>query len=110
MTEAVLLIAFSVPLWAKMAATVLLIFPAGFFMGMPFPAGLKRLEEWHRPSLRWAWSLNAAASVLGSVAAIFLGIYLGLRETLLVGAACYVVAALAIRSARVKSAPGHVPA
>ncbi|MGH8678447.1 MAG: hypothetical protein ACREUQ_08880, partial [Burkholderiales bacterium] len=45
---------------AKMALSVLLVFPAGFVMGMPFPAGLKRLEGWHKPSVRWAWSLNAA--------------------------------------------------
>ena len=41
-------------------------------MGMPFPTGLRRLEEWHAPSVRWAWSLNAAASVLGSVGALVL--------------------------------------
>ena len=35
-------------------------------MGMPFPAGLARLEEIHPQSVRWAWSLNAAPSVLGS--------------------------------------------
>jgi hypothetical protein len=39
-------------------------------MGMPFPSGLRRLEEMHPPSVRWAWSLNAAASVLGSAGAI----------------------------------------
>lgn len=83
------------PLWTKMGLTVLLIFPAGFFMGMPFPAGLKRLEESHKPSLRWAWSLNAAASVLGSVGALVCAIYMGLLQTLLTGAALY-LAALAI--------------
>jgi hypothetical protein len=69
-------------------------------MGMPFPAGLARLDALHKPAVRWAWALNAASSVLGSVAAIFLAIYLGLRETLLVGAACYVGAAFLIRPLR----------
>ena len=64
-------------------------------MGMPFPTGLRRLEAWHSPSLRWAWSLNAAASVLGSVGALVCSIYLGLVQTLLVGGALY-LAALAI--------------
>ncbi|HKW96387.1 MAG TPA: hypothetical protein VJN43_01590 [Bryobacteraceae bacterium] len=77
------------PLALKIAITIVLIFPAGFLMGMPFPTGLARLEEWHSPSVRWAWSLNAAASVLGSVAALVLAIYWGLVETLLVGAALY---------------------
>jgi hypothetical protein len=76
----------------KFAITVLLISPAGFFMGMPFPAGLQRLEAWHKPSVRWAWSLNAAASVLGSVGALVCAIYLGLVQTLLAGGLLYVVA------------------
>ena len=58
-------------------------------MGVPFPTGLRRLERLHSPSVRWAWSLNAAASVLGSVAAVVLAIYLGLRETMLIGGLMY---------------------
>ena len=80
------------PLPVKFLISVLLIAPPGFLMGVPFPTGLRRLEEMHKPSVRWAWSLNAAASVLGSVAAIVLAIYLGLRETLLMGGAMYLCA------------------
>jgi predicted membrane-bound spermidine synthase len=79
----------------KAAMTVLLIAPLGFVMGMPFPTGLRRLEEWHAPSVRWAWSLNAAASVLGSVAALVCSIYLGLVQTLVIGGLLY-IAALAV--------------
>jgi hypothetical protein len=77
------------PLGIKMALTVLLIFPAGFVMGIPFPSGLKRLEMRHKPALRWAWSLNAASSVLGSVGALVCAIYLGFMHTLLMGALFY---------------------
>jgi predicted membrane-bound spermidine synthase len=84
------------PLELKFIITALLISPAGFVMGMPFPAGLKRLEELHKPSVRWAWSLNAAASVLGSVAALVCGIYLGLVQTLLTGGLLYLVALLVV--------------
>jgi hypothetical protein len=84
------------PLQAKMLITVVAIAPAAFLMGIPFPSGLRRLEERHPPSIRWAWSLNAAASVLGSAGAIFLAIYIGLRATLLVGGALYVCALLVI--------------
>lgn len=86
------------PLAAKMAITTLMIAPAAFFMGMPFPQGLSRLEVFHKPSVRWAWSLNAASSVLGSAGAIFLAIYLGLRETLLVGGLLYLFAVVVVRS------------
>ena len=81
------------PLKATMA--VILIAPVGFLMGMPFPVGLQRLEDWHSPSVRWAWSLNAAASVLGSVGALVCCIYLGLVQTLIIGGLLY-VAALAV--------------
>jgi predicted membrane-bound spermidine synthase len=84
------------PLWAKVAISVALISPAGFAMGMPFPAGLRRIEDVHSPSVRWAWSLNAAASVLGSVGAIFFAIYLGLLQTLLIGGVLYLGAMLLV--------------
>jgi hypothetical protein len=88
------------PLFAKMAITALAIAPAAFLMGMPFPSGLHRLEERHPPSVRWAWSINSAASVLGSGGAIVLAIYLGLRATMLVGAGLYLLALVVIAVTR----------
>jgi len=84
------------PMGLKMAVTALVIAPAAFLMGVPFPSGLRRLEALHSPSLRWAWSLNAAASVLGSAGAIVLAIYAGLRATLLLGGGLYVCALVVI--------------
>jgi hypothetical protein len=83
------------PLAAKIAIAVLMIGPLGFVMGLPFPTGLKRLEVWHAPSVRWAWSLNAASSVLGSACALVCSIYLGLVQTLMAGGLLY-LAALAV--------------
>ena len=88
------------PLALKIVTTALLIAPAGFLMGTPFPIGLTKLEQLHKPSVRWAWSLNAASSVMGSAAAIFLAIYIGLRETLLVGGLLYIGALLVVRKSR----------
>jgi len=86
------------PFWARVIFTVALISPPSFAMGMPFPSGLARLERWHAPSVRWAWSINAAASVLGSALAIFLALYLGLRETLFLGGMLYLVALTTLRT------------
>ena len=80
------------PIAAKIAVTVALIAPAGFLMGMPFPTGLTLLEMRFPQAVRWAWALNAAASVLGSATAIFLAIYIGLRATLLAGGLLYLLA------------------
>jgi hypothetical protein len=91
------------PLPVKILLTITLIFPAGFAMGMPFPTGLQRLELRHSPSTRWAWSLNAAASVLGSVGALVCAIYLGLVQTLLVGGALYLCALLVLARDRFRA-------
>jgi hypothetical protein len=80
------------PMPVRMLMTVAMIAPVAFCMGMPFPSGLRRLEQRHAPSLRWAWSLNAAASVLGSVGSVMLAIYFGLRATLLMGGVLYLIA------------------
>jgi len=85
------------PLPLKILVTVITIAPAAFLMGMPFPAGLARLQARYPVAVRWAWALNAAASVLGSATAIFLAIYLGLRATILIGAALYIGALVVAR-------------
>ncbi len=84
------------PLAVRTIATVLLIAPAGFVMGIPFPTGLRLLEKRHEPSVRWAWSLNAAASVLGSVAALVLALYVGLVGTMLIGGGLYLCALVVV--------------
>jgi hypothetical protein len=80
------------PLPLKILVTVCMIAPAGFLMGIPFPTGLTRLQNSFPQAVRWAWALNAAASVLGSAAAICLAIYIGLRATVLTGALMYLAA------------------
>ncbi len=63
-----------------------------FFMGMPFPSGLRQLAE-HAPALTpWAWGVNGAASVVGAVLAMVLAVSWGFRLVLLVAFALYVVA------------------
>jgi len=91
------------PIAVKIFATVVMIAPAGFLMGMPFPTGLARLEERNSPAVRWAWSLNAASSVLGSVGALVCAIYLGLMQTLLVGGVLYLGALVVLSMDRVRT-------
>jgi predicted membrane-bound spermidine synthase len=97
------------PVILKGAITVLLIAPLGFAMGMPFPTAFQRLEEWHPPSVRWAWSLNAASSVLGSVGALVCAIYLGLVQTLIIGGLFYLAALAVIARVRVGSVEAPQP-
>ena len=61
-------------------------------MGMPFPTGLRALEGRQAASIEWAWAMNAAASVLGSVLAMVIAIHFGLTVTLACGAMAYLAA------------------
>ena len=95
-TPALLDASLSLPLVAKLALVVLLLAPIGFLMGMPFPSGLARLERQYSQAVCWAWAVNAAASVLGSVGAIFIAIHVGLAQTVLLGGLCYLGALTAV--------------
>src|SRR5260370_1813634 len=75
-------------------AVKLLISPAilsalGFLMGMPFPTGLRLVK-----TVEWAWAMNAAASVLGSVLAMVIAIHFGLMVTLACAGLAYALASL----------------
>lgn len=82
----------ALPFAVKVLISVGLISPVGFAMGMPFPTGLSLLEKAMPAAVRWAWAINAASSVLGSAAAMFLAIYLGLKMTLVIGGLLYLAA------------------
>jgi hypothetical protein len=41
--------------------------PLAFFMGVPFPAGLKSTYSNYRPLVPWAWGVNGFASVTAAV-------------------------------------------
>jgi hypothetical protein len=109
--------AIGLPLGLKLVLSAVILVPLGFVMGMPFPTGLRAMAPDSRAiadaemgpagdgnRVEWAWALNAASSVLGSVLAMFLAIEWGLRTTLLTAVACYLVASLLSRSFR----PAHL--
>lgn len=80
--------------FAKLLISAALLIPLGFAMGMPFPTGLRTLasEGSGSNSIEWAWAMNAASSVLGSVLAIVVALEFGLNVTLLCGASAYLLA------------------
>lgn len=86
---AVLSAAIGLPMAAKLALSALLIAPLALAMGMPFPTGLRGFDG----PREWAWALNAASSVLGSVLATVVAVNFGLQAALACGAAAYVAAA-----------------
>jgi hypothetical protein len=88
------------PFAVKLLLSAAVLLPLGFAMGMPFPTGLRALAGGGERTIEWAYAMNAAASVLGSVLAIIIAIHYGLGGTLAAGAAAYVVAAASTSSWR----------
>ena len=82
----------------KLLISAAVLVPLGFFMGMPFPTGLKLLAANGGSTVEWAWALNAAASVLGSVAAMIIAIHFGLTVTLACAGLAYLCAAALSRT------------
>lgn len=97
----------------KLLISGALLVPPGLFMGMPFPTGLRAMVPGSQAisdaelgavadgsRVEWAWALNASASVLGSVLTMFVAIQWGLHATLMLAAACYLLAAMLSRAFR----------
>lgn len=69
----------------RMVISAVLIFPLGYFMGMPFPRGALRVGE----LIDWGFAVNGAASVLGSVLVLMVAFAWGFSLALLLAAAIY---------------------
>ncbi len=82
------------PISGRIAITILMIVPLGFFMGMPFPKGSKRVGE----LIDWGFAINGAASVLGSTAIMLVAFNYGYNISLIIGAIAYLLAMLVMQS------------
>jgi hypothetical protein len=86
-------------LLTRAAVCVGVLAPAGVLMGFAFPTGMRLVSAIDPRPSPWFWGINGAAGVLASVAAVAIGIALGISVTLTVGAICYLLlipAALAL--------------
>jgi hypothetical protein len=79
----------SAPFLIKLMVCWILIVPLGFFMGMFFPQGVKRLGIYQNALIPWAWGLNGYMSIAGSAMSITLSRYLGFSYLLLIAALLY---------------------
>jgi hypothetical protein len=97
----------------RLLISAALLIPVGFVMGMPFPTGLRALAArgsgnegaaHEVNAVEWAWAMNAAASVLGSVLAMVIAIQFGLNVTLACGVAAYLAALALLPTLRARRA------
>ena len=64
-------------LTSKIILSFLWIAPPAFFMGMPFPLGLRKLSASNDLQVPWAWGINGVFSVVSAVLATIIAVELG---------------------------------
>ena len=80
------------PTAGRVVASFAMIFPLGFFMGMPFPLGILAIREWPAGAVAWAWGMNGLFTVVGGLLSVFLSLSIGFTWTLVVALGAYLIA------------------
>jgi hypothetical protein len=89
-------VGFPRPARLLLAATVLA--PLGVALGAPMPSAIRLLNRAAPRAVPWAWGVNGAASVLGSVGALVVALLAGFDRALLLAAVAYLLALPGLRS------------
>ncbi len=87
----------------RIVASVLILAPLSFLMGMPFPTGVRALSEKHQQFIPWAWAVNSIFTVFGSVFCVFLSLSFGFSFSWYLALVCYLLAMNAIIRLRVNT-------
>jgi spermidine synthase len=85
-------LALALPLPGRMLASSLMMFPLGFFLGMPFPLGILAISNQPRGAIAWAWGMNGLFTVVGGLLSVVLGVLLGFNFTIMLALAIYALA------------------
>ncbi len=92
------------PFFTRILVSFLLLMPLGVFMGIPFPMGMKLLDEFglehYVPRM---WGVNGIGSVLGAALAIALAISFGFSYAMTLGAILYILISILFSVACCKS-------
>ncbi len=73
----------------KIFLSIVFISPAAFFMGMPFPLGLRKLSGINPTLLPWAWGINGCLSVISTALATIIAVEAGYLWVMLIAALSY---------------------
>ena len=80
------------PLGGRILASGAMIFPLGFFLGMPFPLGILAITGHPRGAIAWAWGMNGLFTVAGGFAAILISMGYGFSVAIGVALFLYAIA------------------
>ncbi len=92
--------ALSLDIVQRVLVSSLMIFPLGFFLGMPFPVGVLAIENRPRGALAWAWGMNGLFTVAGGLISVLISIFQGFTVAIVFALALYVLAFATFRPLR----------
>ena len=82
------------PFAVRLVLTVVMVGSLSFFLGWPFPIGLRETSGRFASLVPWAWGINGCASVMGAVLGKMISMSVGLRMTMGLAALLYLVSAV----------------
>jgi spermidine synthase len=86
-------------LW-RVVISILLIAPLAFFMGIPFPYGIKQIpaeKDSSRYLAAYSWGVNGFFSVIGSVLVVMLSMSYGFKVVFVTSAVIYLAAMITVK-------------
>ena len=86
----------AVSLPVKISVLSFSMFPLGFFMGIPFPTGMRLIGCINHALIPWAWAVNACFSVLAPILVIMLAISAGFQAVMWVAVIAYMIAVFSL--------------
>ena len=94
-------------IWVRVVAVIVLLVPTGLMLGMPFPSGVRLVEEQCPHLVPWGWAINAFFSVFGSIFCIVLSMSIGFSNVFYVAACVYVLGLVFMKTPRGNAAYGE---
>ena len=80
----------------RIIISIILMFPLSFFMGMPFPLGMRLVANRKEDERVLYWGINGFASTCGSAVGLIFLIYFGFQITMMLGFLFYFFAFLSL--------------
>jgi hypothetical protein len=82
----------------RVFVSILLLAPMGLLMGMPFPLGIRLVDQVNSALVPWAWGVNGFNSVVGSILAVMIAQSYGFAVVMVLAVIVYLLGLAAVLS------------
>jgi hypothetical protein len=85
-------LALELPIFGRVLVSAAMMFPVGFFLGMPFPLGILAIANKPRAVVAWAWGMNGLFTVVGGFLSMLISMAFGFNVAITFALALYALA------------------